>query len=318
MYPFVPIKNVQETPQYRVVKQFVTEPFWEDEADVLFADDVSVELPHAVPGFPQYFMNPYEFHGFRDWLKQTVSHPDQVMEPCIIPTTDPNLFWAIRFVKADVHWALRDGKFECEIVSRIILKDGKISHLRDYANPMSFYRAIGIVLPNFNYLQDIVSEAENVRMHEGASSHFTYEENVQRAINNFANPIDGHDDDPESIYAHDLVEINPFVPHDMPEYYSGKDFDIQTEWMFRNVKEWNTPKKVPFYQSVDPNIFIVESYGFGHMTWSNCDGHYTQRELQIVHLNDEGKIDHFRVYFNCLNKFYSMNQMIPAFPYYNF
>ncbi len=65
-------------------------------------------------------------------------------------------------------------------------------------------------------------------------------------------------------------------------------------------------------------VIIVESYGYGRTTWSNCDGHYFQRELQLVHLDTEGKVDHFRVYFNCLNKFNSMNQSVPSFPYFNF
>ena len=60
------------------------------------------------------------------------------------------------------------------------------------------------------------------------------------------------------------------------------------------------------------------SYGYGRVAWSNKEGHYTQRELQIVHLDQQGKIDHFRVYFNPVCKFHSMNQSIPSFPYFNY
>lgn len=63
---------------------------------------------------------------------------------------------------------------------------------------------------------------------------------------------------------------------------------------------------------------MVESYGYGHTTLSNKDGHYTQRKLQIVHLDDQGKVDHFRVYFSPLCKFNSMKQSIPSFPYFNY
>ena len=51
--------------------------------------------------------------------------------------------------------------------------------------------------------------------------------------------------------------------------------------------------------------------------WSGHEGHYTQRELYMAYLVD-GKISHFRVYFNSLNKFSSMNQSVPSFPYFNF
>ena len=317
MYPFVEVKNVVKTPQYEVVERFVKCEFWQPENADLFAENAEIDFPHAVPGFLQH-LNPFEFKAFCDWLQKTVKNHHQIMEPSIIPTTNPDVFWTIRFVGADVYWAKREGKFECEFVSYIKVQDGKIVKLEDHGNPVSFYKAIGVILPNFNYLYDIVDNAENTRMEAGVKSHFTPEENKQRAINNFANPINGHDEDPESIYAADLVEVNPFVPNDMPEVLTEKDFDIQCDWMFKSVPEWNTPEKIPFYQSVDPNIIIVESFGYGHALWSNCDGHYHQREIQIVHLNDEGKVDHFRVYFNCMNKFYSMNQMIPAFPYLNY
>ena len=318
LVPFVQIKGIVETPQYEVVRRFAESEFWKPEFDDLFAPDIKVEFPHAVPGMPGY-MIPYEFNEvFRYWLCQTVKNHKMVYEPCIIPTTDPNLFWLIRWIEADVYWAKRDGKFSCEFADRLVVKDGRIQELREYANPVAFYNAIDVVLPNFNFLQDIVKEAPIVRMEAGQKSHFTHEENVRRAVANFANPINGHDDDPESIYANNLLEVCPFVPRDMPETYHNEEFDVQTEWMFRCCPEWETIDKVPFYQSTDPNVIIVESYGRGRMTWSNHDGHYTQRELQIVHLDDEGKVDHFRVYFNSMNKFFSMNQLIPAFPYYNY
>ena len=318
MVPFVNVRIDNESAQYQLVKQFAGAPFWETEYDKLFAPDIKVEFPHAVPGMPGY-MIPYEFNEvFRYWLRQTVKNFRLIYDPCIIPTTDPDLFWVIRWTESDVYWARRDGKFQCEFVDRIIVKDGKIRELREYANPVAFYNALDIVLPNFNYLLDIVDQAPTVRMEAGQRSHFTHEENVRRAVMNFANPINGHDDDPEPIYAHDMIEVCPFVPMDMPETFRGRDFDIQTEWMLRCCPEWETIEEVPFYQSTDPDIIIVESFGRGRMAWSNHDGHYTQRELQIVHLDTEGKIDHFRVYFNSLNKFYSMNQFIPAFPYFNY
>ena len=307
MVPFVAVNNITKTPQYAVVERFVNAEFWKPEFDDLFAPDIRVEFPHAVPGMPMY-MIPYEFNEvFRFWLCKTVKSHKAVHAPCIIPTTDPDLFWAIRQVEDAVYWAKKDGVFRCEFADRIVVKDGKIAELREYANPVAIY-----------FLDDIVKEAPSVRMGKDQVSHFTREENVARAVANFANPINGHDDDPESIYAHDMIEVCPFVPRDMPESYVNEEFDIQTEWMFRCCVEWETIEKVPFYQSVDPNIIIVESYGRGRMLWSNHEGHYTQRELQIVHLDQDGKIDHFRVYFNSLNKFFSMNQILPAFPYFNY
>ncbi|MBR1780887.1 MAG: PhzA/PhzB family protein [Oscillospiraceae bacterium] len=316
-FDFPPVERVTVTPQYRVVERFLTTEFWRPEQDDLFAPDIEVELPHAPFGMLQH-MIPFEFQALRFWLRETVRSHRLTKAPVIIPTTDPDVFWTIRNVEGDVFWAKREGRFVCEFAARIIVKDGRIQSLRDYGNPISFYDAVGIILPNFNYLMDLNSDVPCVRMGADQVSHFTPEENAKRAIANFADPINGHDDDPEPIYAHNVVMVTPFAPRDMLVDWPPETFDAQTDWMFRSVPEWNVMDPAPFYQSVDPNVIVVESYGYGKTTWSNREGHYIQRELQIVHLDRQGKIDHFRVYFNSLNKFSSMNQHIPSFPYFNF
>lgn len=317
MVLFPSVRNLPDSPQYHLVKKFLTVPYWQPEYASLFAGDILVDLPYAPPGMPQHLI-PFEFQIYRHWLNETLHDWENTAEPAIIPTTDPDLFWAIRWGTGKSYWAKRHGEYTNELVYRIEVKDGKIQSFREYANPIAFYQAIDIVLPNFNYLLDSVSEAENVRMRPGEASHFTPQENLKRAVANFADPINGHDEDPESIYACDMVEVTPFAPKDMVERWEGTAFDIQTEWMFRTVPEWNVIDHSPFYQAVDPNVIVVESYGYGRTTWSNKEGHYTQRELQIVHLDDQGKIDHFRVYFNPVCKFNSMNQSIPSFPYFNY
>ena len=317
MVLFPKVNNIQETLQYQLVLRYLRSAHWQTEFDDLFAEDIVVDFPHAPFGMLQH-MSAFEFSAYRYWLRNTVRSFQCKAEPCVIPTTDPNIFWTIRWITSNVHWAKRDGVFDCEFASRITVRDGKIVDIKEYGNPIAYYKAIGIILPNFNYLMDIVPNQPSARMPENAKSHFTVEENIRRAVNNFANPISGLDEDPESIYAANMIEVTPFAPMDMAETWEGEAFDVQCEWMFRTVEEWNTDEKVPLYRCTDPHIIIVESCGYGKTSWSNCNGHYTQRELQIVHLNDAGKIDHFRVYFNCLNKFNSMNQSIPAFPYFNF
>jgi ketosteroid isomerase-like protein len=317
MVPFPKVRIAEKNAQYELVRKFLASEFWKPEYDNLFADEIIVDLPYAPPGMLQH-LSAFEFKVYRFWLCQTVKTWSLDAEPCIIPTTDPNLFWAIRWGSGDVHWARRDCKYANEYVSKIIVENGKIKYLTDYANPIAFYDALGIILPGFNYLLDKVDSQPSTRMEKDKASKFTVEQNVKRAFANFANPINGHDGDPESIYAYGMEEVTPYAPFDMMESWKGADFDVQCEWMFRTVPEWNTIDKVPFYQSTDPSIIIVESYGYGRTSWSKTEGHYTQRELQIVHLDAMGKVDHFRVYFNPINKLSSMNQSVPSFPYFNY
>ena len=83
MVPFVAVNNITKTPQYAVVERFVNAEFWKPEFDDLFAPDIRVEFPHAVPGMPMY-MIPYEFNEvFRFWLCKTVKSIRQSMLPAL-------------------------------------------------------------------------------------------------------------------------------------------------------------------------------------------------------------------------------------------
>lgn len=313
MVPLPKVHQVVENDQYALVKEYCTKPFWENEYDRLFDEQIVVDFPHAPPGFYQH-LSAFEFGAFRYWLRHTVLEWENTAEPTVIQTKDPNVIWAVHFCKARVRWAKRECEYRNEHAVLFHLENGKIRAVKDYFNPIRFYDALGIVLPGFVF--DTVEDWPSTRMPEGGASKFTREQNVRRAFANFANPIDV-DGDPEPIYATDVVEVCPNAPYGMTEEYDGKRFDVQTEWMFRTVPEWNSDPHCPCYECLDPNVIVVESDGYGHTLWSNSDGHYTQRELQIVFLKD-GKVSHFRVYFNPLCKFASMNQFIPTFPYFNF
>ena len=101
--------------------------------------------------------------------------------------------------------------------------------MKDYFNPLAFYRALNIELPAFRYDPD--PDAENTRMPEGVPSRLTVEQNAQRVYDNFVNPIN-FDSALEPIYASDIVMVCPNVPYSMPETYRGADFDIENKWMF--------------------------------------------------------------------------------------
>ena len=103
----------------------------------------------------------------------------------------------------------------------------------------------------------------------------------------------------------------------MPETYRGAEFDIENKWMFEMCVDMVGPETTPSYLSSDGKWLLVEANCYLRTLWSGHEGHYTQRELYMAYLVD-GKISHFRVYFNSLNKFSSMNQSVPSFPYFNF
>lgn len=303
----------ERTEQYQVVYSFCTDHFWEERFDAIYASDLVVDFPHAPPGMLQH-LDRFEFDAFRFWLRNTVRTLELVKEPTIIPTTDPDLFWAVRFTRGQVYWGKKECVYENEHAMMMRVKGGKIVYIKDYFNPLAFYRALDIVLPAFVYDPD--PDAPLSRMPEGVESALSEEGNRKRVMANFLNPIE-FDGAGESIYASDVLMVCPNVPFSMPEAYSGRAFDIENKWMFDNCLDMVSPASTPYYLSEDGKWLIIEENCYLRTLWSHHEGHYTQRELYMIYL-EKGKVRHFRVYFNPLNKFSSMNQSVPSFPYFNF
>ncbi len=89
----------------------------------------------------------FEFDAFRFWLRNTVRELENVTEPTIIPTTDENVVWAVRFTKGRVYWALRECDYANEHAAMFRIRDGRIVYMKDYFNPLAFYRALNINCP---------------------------------------------------------------------------------------------------------------------------------------------------------------------------
>ena len=312
---FIPLPHAEEidSPQYRLVRRFLTEPFWQDAFDGLFDPNIIVDFPHAPPGMLQH-LDAFEFSAFRFWLRNTILEMEPAAALTILPTGDPNRFWAVRHSRGRVCWAKKNCRYENEHAVLIEVCDGKIAYIKDYFNPLAFYEALDIQLPAFRY--DPKPQAENTRMPEGMGSRLTEAENRQRVMDNFLNPIN-FDASLEPIYTSDVQMVCPNVPYSMPMVYEGKDFDVENQWMFEVCTDMVSPQQVPYDLSPDGKWLVIQANCYLATHWSGHEGHYTQRELYIAYLCG-GKIQHFRVYFNPVNKFSSMNQMIPSFPYFNF
>jgi ketosteroid isomerase-like protein len=308
-----PVAAAEQTPQYQLVHQFVTSHFWEETYDALFSKDLVADFPHAPPGMLQH-LDRFEFDAFRFWLRNTVRELELVQPVTIIPTVDPDLFWTVRFVQGRVYWAKKECGYSNEHAMLVQVKEGQIVYIKDYFNPLSFYRALDIVLPAFIYDPD--PDAPMVRMPEGQPSKYSEEENLRQTMANFVDPIN-FDPGGEPIYANDIVMVCPNVPYSMPEAYSGRDFDVENKWMFDTCVDMVGPETTPYYVSADGKWLMIEANCYLRTLWSHHEGHYTQRELYLIQL-EGGKVKHFRVYFNSLNKFSSMNQSVPSFPYFNF
>ena len=318
MIPFPEVVIQEKTAEYKLVETFLTTPYFDEANEDLIADDIDAEFPYAPPGMYQK-MIPKEFEGHRFWLRHVLKNWEADTDNLvIIPTVDRNVFWAIREERADSYIGKRYGRFINEAFFRITVNNGKIAAFREYDDPHAFYNAMGIILPAFHYAGDLPANPECARFGKNEISKHDFEYNRKMAIKNFMDPIAFYSECDEIIYADNVTQVIPFAAYDHATFCTGTDFDRMIDWVMRTTQEWNAVTPSPFYESPDPKCMIVEGYGYGSVSWSFIKGRYTQREVQFAHLDDAGKLDHFRVYFNPLYEYASMNQSIPTIPYMNF
>jgi len=297
---------------YRIVERFINSDFWLPEHEECFSDDFTSDMPFAPPGMYQHFENRFEYFTFNRWLNRSLKSWKLDALPRIYPTGNPDQFWTIRSGSGEIFWAGRTGEYRNEYLSFIVLKDGKVSYLKDYCDPLSFYKAIDIPIPVFDY--DPPEKAPCVRMPLNGNSQYDEQTNYRRALAQFSNPIEPLEGD-EPVYAYDVVETCPYAPLTMPKDFTDEAFDAQTAWMLRDVVEWNANPRPKVFMTPDPDIFIVETCGYGSTNWSKTPGRYTNREIMLIEL-ETGKVKRFRVYFNPINKFSSINMSLPSFPYF--
>jgi ketosteroid isomerase-like protein len=305
-------KDETQDNNYNIVERFINSNFWLSGYEDYYSDDFIADMPFAPPGMYQHFENRFEYFTFNLWLRRSLKSWKLDGQPRIFQTTDPNQFWTIRSWSGEVFWAGRDGWFSNEFISFIVVKAGKIAYLKDYCDPLGFYKAMSVQIPMFDY--DPPQSARCARMPLNVKSQFDEETNYGRALAQFSNPMEVLDGD-ESVYAYDVVETCPYAPLTMPKVYTGEAFDTQTAWMLRDVVEWTVNPRPKVFLTPNPDIFIVETCGYGSTRWSKTPGHYTNREIMLIEL-EAGKVKRFRVYFNPIHKFSSLNISLPSFPYF--
>jgi len=297
---------------YGIVERFISSNFWLPEYENFYSNDFAADMPFAPPGMYQHFENRFEYFTFNQWLRRSLKSWKLNAPPIIFPTQNLDQFWTIRSGSGEVFWAGRSGEFSGEFLSFIVFKEEKISYFKDYCDPLSFLKAIDISIPIFDY--DPPDTAPCARMPLNGRSQYDRETNYKRALAQFSNPIESQEGN-EPVYAYDVVETCPYAPLTMPKEFTGEAFDVQTAWMLRDVVEWNTNPLPKVFLTPDPDVFIVETCGYGSTNWSKTPGYYTNREIMLIEL-DAGKVKRFRVYFNPIHKFSSLNVSLPFFPYF--
>jgi|GEM_PF-1985151 len=309
---------------YNLVEKMITSQYWLSENRDMFSGDFTLELPNAPPGMPQYF-NPEEFKLYKDWLSRTVKTWKVNPGYEIYGTKNENLFWVVRECSGDVHWAGTDGKFESRMVSRITTEKGKIKHMKELSDPLSFLKAIGAEVPIFRVEMDHEEikkvKAEAAKNEKPAAPMDNSPAAVaKRLSNNLAVYRDALDYSAEAgmmTLAENCEWRVWFLPPEMKEAYYGDEAIGIDIWSTRSVISYKYFPDAVIYETDDPSIYFIECGGGGISEWqgNNVRGAYRNRYVMFCQFQNGALIRHHE-YLNPVNKFNSINKSIPSFPYY--
>lgn len=309
-----------------IVNVYLNEEYWKPEHQTLFADNFVLDLPSAPPGMPQH-LDAFDARQYREWLCRTVTnYASRVHE--VYGTPDPDLFWAVRTVDCDVKWGKEPGHFTSRIFSRIELKEGKLSYIKNNWNPLAFLYAIGADVPIFRMDMDdprvdaFIKENAEQEAQEPAPLDMSPEAIRQRIQNNLDAFRCGD-------YFYALANIATFAPDydskvwflppEMKESYPAEMMERVEAWTAVSCPKIDFDEAGQYWATDDPHVYFCEYMCWGDVDWvgNNAPGaHYRNRYFYVLRFDDAGRIACCEEVLNPVNKFNSIGVSIPSFPYY--
>ena len=309
-----------------IVKKAVTSRFWESQPRELFASDFHIEFPNAAPGIPQV-MDEFEVSVFFRWLGQTVRSWEVDLE-LLLGTPDPEVFWAVSTVKADVFWGGQDGRLETKRFGRYELREGKIVFLSELTDPLKWLQAAGRELPIFR--MDLYHPKIEEALGAGAGDPHAAPEDLDPSPDAVSARIAGSlsafmsGDYWQAVST--LASYQPgfesrvwFLPPEMKESYPPELMDRVEVWSVLSCPVIEFDRQGRVWETDDPHVYFGEYRCCGITDWlgnNTPNSRYRNRYFYLLHFNDLGQITRCEEILNPVNKYNSINVSLPTFPYY--
>lgn len=307
-------KVTADPAELELARRFACAQYWRPECRELLSEDVRLDLPFAPPGMWQD-MSHIETMRYFDWMTRTVS--DWIFEPDAkaFATDHPGIYWVFRTGGGHVRWAKREGTFRSKMAALIHIRDGRIDYIKDHPDTAAYYEAIGVELPHFQYDAPDPSALEP-RPPAPVIDHTpeSLERQVQATLNFFINPS-YWDPEVNCVLADDFIHELVDAPKDMPRVYVGTEYDSINAWLAAHMGDGDV-YDCKFYNTNDPHVYIAEFNAYFDVTWGGASegGHYSNREISYIEINDQGLCTRLDEYFCTTSKFNSIGVSIPSFP----
>ena len=306
---------------YQAARTMMENQWWKPEFDYLFTDDFTLDFPYAPPGMYQGMcVGQTLAHKF--WLNRTVKNW-HVRDMRLFGPRDPfgDKFICIRYAGGDVCWGGKDGVFESRHISLMTIKNGKISHMKEWANPIEYLKGANVEVPKF--LQVLDKEgADRIKAEQPPRPEYDMSEEAiaKRAYDNVHSFIELNffEAVKKRTYSEDYHHAIWNMPPNMLEQYPPEMYHVFDKWIDDSLtREWHGHPDIIPYATDDPHIFFFESGGYGIAEWigNGTVGGYANRYMKYLELDDYGFIRCYDETLNPINKMNSINKPLPAFPY---
>ena len=314
--------TIAKKQNYDLVKSMIAGQYWRPENIGMFSGDFGLELPNAPPGMPQV-LNHVDFLEYADWMTQTVKSWQVDPGYEIYGTKDPNLFWVVRECSGDVHWAGKDGKFSSRMVSRITTENGKIRHMKELSDPLSYLRAIGADVPTFHVEMDY-DEIKKVKAQPAKPAAPPMDKSPAASAKRLSDNLSIYRQAMDYKQEASMETLTDncewrvwFLPPEMKAAYFGDEKIGIDIWTGRSVISYKYIDGATVYETDDPSDYFIETGGSGISEWqgNNIRGRYRNRYVMFDKFENGAMVKHHE-YLNPINKFNSINKSIPTFPYY--
>lgn len=309
-----------------LVERYLTVPFWEPQYHELFTDDFSMDIPSAPPGMPQHF-DAYDARQYRQWLLRTVDqYSSRIIE--LYGTPDPEVYWAVREVQAEVRWGKEPGHFESRIFCRVELTQGKIRYVAINWNPLAFLYAVHAQVPIFKMdlydpsIDAILQQPQPENPTDAQTLDMTPDAVARRIQNNLDAFRSGdyfYGLEHLATFAPNHASIVWFLPPEMKESYPEEMMPRVEAWTMASCPyplDFDTAGR--YWATDDPKVYFAEYMCAGQVNWVGNDkpGWYRNRYFYILRFDDAGRIACCEEILNPINKFNSIGVSIPSFPYF--
>ena len=297
-----------------LARRFAEAEYWRPEYSGLFSEEFTLDLPFAPPGMYQTMTHQETEYYFR-WMCHTVSNWRYQGDAKVFATDQEGLYWVFRCGQGDVAWAKTKGVFKSKMAALIRIRDGKIVYAKEHMDTAAYYEAIQVELPRFRY---DAPDPAGIKPRDPAPviqhTPESLERQIEATLNFFINPSYW---EPEinCVLADDFIHELVFAPKDMPRVYKGTEYDSINAWLAEHMGDGRV-FDCKFYNTDDPHVFIAEFNCYFDVTWGGAveGGHYSNREISYIEINDAGLCTRLDEYFNTTSKFNSIGVSIPSFP----